>query len=161
MPTERSSLNPRINQELFSSYKNHNTFKYLIPIDEKGLIIFCSNVYGGSKSDRFIIENSKFLDLLKSGDTILADRGFNVSDLLEEKNVALNIPAYKTSPQFQPEEVLETRIIANRRIHVERVINLTKKHMILCNTIPASLWSEINEIVFNANMLCNLKDRVV
>ena len=121
--TERSSINPKINQETFSNYKNHNTFKYLIAIDEKGLVIFCSAVYGGSKSDRFIVENSNFIELLSAGDILLADRGFNISDLLETKGVALNIPPFKSAPQFEINEIMETRIIANRRIHVERVIN--------------------------------------
>lgn len=159
--TERSTTNPRINQELFSNYKNHNTFKYLVAIDEKGLIIFCSKIYGGSKSDRFIIEDSKIINLLEPGNIVLADRGFNVSDLLEEKGIVLNLPPFKTAPQFSPAEVIETRIVANRRIHVERVINLTKKYKILSTILPASLWPYANEIVYNANTLSNFKGRVI
>lgn len=159
--TERSSNDPLLNQELFSNYKNHYTLKYLVGIDENGLVIFCSNVYGGSNPDHFVVQHSQFIDLLTEGDAILADRGFNISDLLEEKKIVLNIPPFKNGPQMDPVDILKTRAIASERIHVERVINLTKKFKILHSIVPAYLWPHINEIIFNINCLCNFKGRVI
>lgn len=159
--TQKSKFNPKRNKELFSHYKNNYTFKYLVAIDEKGVVTFCSSAYGGSRSDRYIFQDSKFIEKLNEGDIILADRGFDISDLLETKKVAINIPAFKTAPQFEPHQVMETRKIANRRIHVERVIGLSKKQKILKETTPTFLWPVINEIIYNANMLCNFKNSVV
>ena len=68
----------------------------------------------------------------------MADRGFNIAETLETSGAKLDIPSFTTGPnQLRPEKVEDTRIIANVRIHVERVIgNLRKKYSILNGTIP-------------------------
>ena len=53
----------------------------------------------------------------------MADRGFNIAETLETFRAKLEIPSFtKGQSQLRPEEVEETRTIANVRIHVERVI---------------------------------------
>ena len=53
----------------------------------------------------------------------MADRGFNMAETLGTFGANLEIPSFtKGQCQLQPEEVEETRTIANVRIHVERVI---------------------------------------
>ena len=53
----------------------------------------------------------------------MADRGFNIAETLETSEAKLDIPSFTTGPnQLRPEKVEDTRIIANVRIHVERVI---------------------------------------
>lgn len=64
----------------FSTYKSHNTEKYLIGITPQGFICFISLGYGGRCSDVFIVEDSNFLDNLKPGDLVLADRGFLIHE---------------------------------------------------------------------------------
>ena len=68
----------------------------------------------------------------------MADRGFNIAETLETFRAKLEIPSFtKGQSQLRPEEVEETRTIANVRIHVERVIgNLRKNYSILNGTIP-------------------------
>ena len=51
--------------ELYSEYKSHNTFKGLIGISPNVWMAFVSGLYGGSISDREIIEKSHFIDLLE------------------------------------------------------------------------------------------------
>ncbi len=41
---------------------------------------FVSDLYGGSISDREIVEKSHFIDLLDHDDLIMADRGFEIQD---------------------------------------------------------------------------------
>lgn len=154
---ERSG-NPLVQQATYSTYYGTNTFKVLVACSENGEIIYVSDIYGGSISDRRITQESDFLSHLKEGDFILADRGF---DILEEKGVRLNIPPFKKGLQLSEEDVLKTRVIANRRIVVENVIGIAKKHKILRDRIPATLWPLMNEIVYNCFMLCNLKDSIV
>ena len=39
-----------------------------------------------------LLKKSGLLDKLKEGDCVMADKGFNIRDLLTRKKVALNIP---------------------------------------------------------------------
>ena len=40
------------------------------------------------------------LDLLEAGNSVMADRGFTITDLLEMKGVTLNIPLMKVNDQL-------------------------------------------------------------
>lgn len=77
----------------YSHYAN-NTVKYLVAISPSGIIMFISDAYGGKCSDRYITQNSGFLDYLRAGEEVMGDRGFTVRDLLEERRVNLIIPAF-------------------------------------------------------------------
>ena len=77
--------------EFYSEYKSHNTFKGLVGISPNVWITFVSNPYGGSISDREIVKTSAFMDLLEESDLIMADRGFDIQDLLASKKVTLFI----------------------------------------------------------------------
>ena len=60
----------------WSNYKHQNTIKILVGIAPKGAISFLSKAFGGRVSDKVITQKSGFLDLLKHGDFVLADRVF-------------------------------------------------------------------------------------
>ena len=131
----------------WSTYKSHNTAKFLIGITPQGTICFISKGWEGRTSDQFITENSNFLKYVQYGDVIMADRGFNIAETLGTFGAKLEIPSFtKGQSQLQPEEVEETRTIANVRIHVERVIgNLRKKYSILNGTIPIDFLIKNND----------------
>ena len=78
----------------WSSYKHHNTGKFLIGCTPNGAIFYVSQLYVGSISDVELTRVSGFLQTLdgKSGVSVMADRGFTVCDMLAEKGVELNIP---------------------------------------------------------------------
>lgn len=78
----------------FSNYKNSNTFKALIGISPSGAIIFVSQLFSGSISDKQLTRQSGVLDLLESGDSVMADRGFDIQDDLTPLGVKLNIPPF-------------------------------------------------------------------
>ncbi len=80
-----------VNTELFSSYKNHQTFKALLGIAPSGAITFISELYTGNISDREIVIRSGLLDqAFESGDSVMADKGFTIEDILP-LGVSLNI----------------------------------------------------------------------
>ena len=110
-----------LNSELFSAYKNHTTLKGLVGISPYGVITFISQVYTGSISDGEIVERSGILDLtFNEGDSVMADKGFTISDILP-LGVSLNIPPFLgTAAQMQAKEVIRAQEIARLRIHVER-----------------------------------------
>lgn len=157
---ERSS-DPIIQQTTYSTYYSTNTFKVLIGGTENGGVGFVSDVYGGSISDRQITKECGLLNLLQEGDFVLADRGFDISDLLEERGVVINIPPFKRSSQLSEEDVAITRIIANRRIIIENLIGLAKKNKVLSDRIPVNLWPIVNEITYNCFMIINFKTSIV
>ncbi|GFT65643.1 THAP domain-containing protein 4 [Trichonephila clavipes] len=69
----------------FSQYKSHNTVKFLIACTPLGKVSFVSKLYGGRTSDKQIIQLSGFLEQIRPGDVIFADRGFPVKDLVAER----------------------------------------------------------------------------
>ena len=108
---------------MYSHYKGLMTYKALVGITPGGGASFISALYPGSLSDRAIVECCGLLhrELWDAGDSIMADRGFTIDDLLEPMGVELNIPAFLAGrTQFSKEEVIETQQIASWRIHVER-----------------------------------------
>lgn len=69
---------------------------------------------------------------------MLADRGFTISESVGFCCATLKIPAFtKGVPQLHPHSIEETRKIASVRIHVERIIGLTRsKFKILNGPVP-------------------------
>lgn len=151
-----------LNSELFSSYKNHTTLKGLIAISPAGHISFISQLYTGSISDREITERSGFLDLsFEANDSVMADKGFTIQDLLPV-GVSLNIPPFLgSSAQMPAEDVVKTQEIASLRIHVERAINKIKNFHIWDGVVPLSLLGIVNQMWTVCAHLCNVQDPII
>lgn len=116
----------------YSSYRSGYTFKFLIATAADGAIVFVSDLFGGSVSDKEIVKECGVLDTLQEGDLVLADKGFLVHDLLPP-GVRLNIPSFLDSStrQFSEGQVSWSRNIATKRVHVERAIGRMKRYCIL------------------------------
>ena len=78
----------------FLYYKNRNKVKVLIGIIPSVAIIFISPTYEGSISDKKLIKQIGLLDKLEIGNKIMADKGFNIQDLLVPLGVNLNMPPF-------------------------------------------------------------------
>ena len=136
--TEQPHL-PELHQMTFSNYKNDNTFKALIGISPDGAITFVSSLFPGSISDKALTTQSGILDLLQSGDSVMADRGFDIEDLIL-RGVKLNIPPYlRGKSQLSEKELIITRRITSLTIHVERAIERIKNFHNFDKSIPVSL----------------------
>ena len=114
--------------QTWSNYKSHNTVKYLIGITPQGTVSFVSEGWGGRVSDKAITKESGILNKLLPGDMVMADRGFNIADLVAEYRAEAILPAFtRGKTQLSSKEVLESRAVARVRIHVERLIGMVKK----------------------------------
>ena len=104
--------------QTYSSYKHHNTVKYLIGITPQGTVSFIWDGWGGRVSDKHPTENCGLLNYLIPGDTVLADRVFDIQDSVGICYARMAIPAFtKGKKQHTGIDVEQTRRIANVRIH--------------------------------------------
>ena len=85
---------PELQQRTFSNYKNTNTYKALVGISPSGAVIFVSELFPGSISDKKLTRQSGILDLLEVYDSGMADKGFNIEEDLILISVRLNIPPF-------------------------------------------------------------------
>ena len=92
----------------------------------------------------------------------MADRGFEIQDLLVSKKASLNIrPFMRCKDQLDPDDEDETRQIASVRIHVERAIERIKNFNILRQIIPNTMAEDINKIWKVCAILTNFKGPLV
>lgn len=106
------------------------TYKGLLRIASSGAITFISQIYQGSISNKEIVSRFGLINehLWDQNDSIMADRGFTIKDLLKPLKVTLNIPSFLGGrEQLTEEEVKESHTIPSVRIHVEHAIQRVKE----------------------------------
>jgi hypothetical protein len=144
---------------LYSSYKSRPTAKVLIGVSPCGAAMFVSEVFEGAISDREIVKQSGFVEYLKEGDIVLADRGFTIEDLLVEKGAKLVIPPFLGGRKvYSNEELIRTKLIAKARIHVERFNERIKNYRVLSGVLPHYLVPLLSQIVFVLCCLVNFQE---
>lgn len=154
--------NPSAQQATFSTYKNRNTVKVLVGATPGGLVSYMSNAYGGSTSDRQIVERSGLPSLCDVNDSIMADKGFNVQDIFAPKDIQINIPTFfKKRNRMSGETVVRDRKISSKRVHIERIIGLAKTFKILVESMTATEAKLSSEIIFVCFMLCKFRTNIV
>ena len=156
--------------QTYSSYKHHNTVKYLIGITPQGTVSFISDGWGGRVSDKHLTKNCGLLNHLIPGDTVLANWGFDIQDSVGICCARVAIPAFtKGKKQLTGIDVEQTRRIANVRIHVERVIGfIRQKYTFLSGTLPIDFITPrddgvplIDKVVVVCCALSNICDSVI
>ena len=81
-------------QATFSTYKNINTAKVIVRVTPAVLVSCVSTAYGGSASDRQIVERSNLTQMVDQGDSVMVDKRFDVQDMFSPMNVTVNIPTF-------------------------------------------------------------------
>ena len=95
-----------LQSQLYSDYKSSTTLKGLIGCDPNGSLMFVSELFTGSISDKAITQQSGFYDVIrtmkdegyvKDGDAIMVDKGFNIDKELNNLGLQINIPPFSSS----------------------------------------------------------------
>lgn len=149
----------RVQSETYSTYKKHNTAKGLIVCSPNGFVTFVSDLAPGRLSDKALTKACGVLDKFTPGRSVMADRGFTISEECKQRSLHLNIPPFMEGrPQLSEEDEQETRHIASVRIHVERVIRRVKNFRILSQIFPNSMSEQLNKVWHVCALLTNFVD---
>ena len=121
-----------------------------------GTLSFVSDLWLGSISDQQITQLTNFLDLMEPHDAIMADKGFDITQLTTPWYIDLIYhPKRDKNRKLTSDEIILTRRIARHRIHVERYMGLVKKYRILTNGLsetskPNEIWKICNALTLFA-----------
>ena len=161
VPIQRPSI-ALANGQIYSFYKGRPTAKLLVACTPVGTVSFVSCGAGGAMSDKRLVKESGILSKFEPGDTVLADRGFNIQELLLPFQVNLVIPPFlKKKKQFSLEEDARTKQVANARIHIERVIGRVKDFDILTSELPLDMFDLFDHIAVVICALVNLQEPII
>ena len=160
--------NPDTQSETWSEYKSRNTLKFLLGVTPNGVPSFVSQCFGGRISDKELMQRSGIFNDTLTGqprfspsDAVMADRGFDIKDLLHKRGIKLNHPpSLQGRDQLTEGEVVETRRIASLRIHVERAIERIKNFCIL-HKMPNNLCPQASRLVRVCTFLTTLMPPLV
>ena len=132
-------------------------------ISSSGWITFVSQLHPGRISDKEIVEKSNFCQLIEAGDQNLADKGFEIHDLIALRGGSLYIPPkrFSASDHFTENQRFETTSIANVHIHVEPGIKRIKTWHIFNQVVPLSTYGSINQIWTVCALLVNFQNPII
>lgn len=120
------------NKSFYSEYRGGQTMKALIGMSPACVITFASSFFPGHTSDKAIVEESGFLNILHPGDTILADKGFKMFELLQKlPGVSLALPAFKTDDHLAPHQIIRSKELSSGRSNIERLNERIKNFLIM------------------------------
>lgn len=152
---------PSSQRRTFSHYKAHNTFKVLVSMSPLCHLNFVSKLYTGSVSDKQIVRQSGFLDFIEPGDIVMADKGFNIRDLLAMKRANLIAPPIMSSINISSHASTATRRVATSRVHVERIIRKLKCFSVLHGVIPLTFKAYVTSILKVCAAIVNLQPSII
>lgn len=148
-----SPSNMQMHSNNHSSYKSHPVMLFAIGVSCHGSTIFCSKGFEGHMSDKeSVLKSTQLQNMLKRGDSIMTDRGYEITSEM----LRLGVHVYKPPPksdhgQMNPEQEILTRAIAAARIYVEHAIADIKDNRLLQGTIPLTLQPVLAQLVFMRN----------
>ena len=152
----------RLQRLLWFSYKHHNTLKFLIGVAPNSMIVFLSQAYCGSISDKEITIQRNYFDQIEPYCSIMADKGFIISKECTARRLNLIIPPGRRGhAQMQTSNILKTKVVAQLRILVEQVIRRLKCFRILSQELPISLINHIDDILIICAALVNMKKPIM
>lgn len=152
---------PSSQRATYSQYKSSNTFKLLISMSPILHFNFVSKLYSGRISDKEVVNASGFLEKLQPGDAVMADKGFNIQDLLALHQTLLIAPPMMRKNNVSARASTATRRVATARVHIERIIKRLKAFNFLTGVIPLTCKPYISSAVTVCAALVNLQPGII
>ncbi|XP_055357051.1 uncharacterized protein LOC129602109 [Paramacrobiotus metropolitanus] len=146
--------NPDAARKCWSNYKKSYTIKYLVGSEADGNMCFLSHPYQGSISDPAIVKASNLFLKLGFGDVVLADRGFQMTELAQKLGIKWIVPpSVRKDENMSREKLKDTAEIARVRIVIENAIGRAKTF----NQIRGPLYiSDLQRIDTEVRVVFNL-----
>ena len=145
-----------VKDSTYSQYKSSNTFKLLISKSPVLHFNFVSNLYSGSIIDKEIVNVSGFQEKLHPGNAVMADKGFNIQDLLVLHNALLIAP-----PIMRRNNVCTSINCHKKSCNIERMIRRLKLFTFLRGVIPLTCKPYITSAVTVSAILVNLQPSII
>ena len=118
-------------------------------------------MYSGSISDKEIVNVSGFLEKLNPGDAVMADRGFNIQDLLAIHDSILIAPPMMHKNNVSARASTATRRVATSRVHIECMIRRLKSFNFLRGVIPLTCKPYVSLAITVCVILVNLQPSII
>lgn len=109
--------------------------------------MFISPAYGGRCSDKVITANSVFLDCLRPGDEVMADRGFVIQDLLYERKVKLTLPEFTKKGNCQKRTPQTLGALLMYVSMLNGVLHRLKNFINISQTVPITLAPKFDKVL--------------
>ena len=125
------------------------------------MIVFASEAYRGSISDKQLTVDSGCLDFVERCSEIMVDKGFNIKEECAAHFIDVHVPPgnYGQS-QMLPKDIKKTNDIAKSGILVEQVIRRFKTFNLIAKELPISLVNNLDDIIVICAALTNLQSPI-
>ena len=88
----------------------------------------------------------------------MADKGFDIKDILEPIGCEITIPTFLASKgQFSKEELLHGKKIHDVPVHLERAIRMVKEFHYFDNVVHLTVAGSVNQIWTASCLIANLQ----
>lgn len=144
----------------YSLYKHMHAVRIFLGISCRGAVIYISNSFDGCASDKLTILSSNLFSILKPGDGIMVDRGYDIEAECAERKIKLYKPPKmgKKRSHFTETEEQVTKAIATTRIYVEHIMAKLRHWRILnSGKIDIHLVPILGDIVYIIGCLYNFE----
>jgi DDE superfamily endonuclease len=109
------------------------------------------------------MKSSSLLNGLSVGDTVMADRGFTVSQELRRLGIQTIIPDFKgrSRSQMTAAECANSEDIAKARIHIERIIQRIRTFHILSSVVRLNMIDIVEQLFTVCSYLVNFQSPII
>ena len=119
----------------------------MLCVTPPGTISFISKSYGGAASDCFITETCGIVNKLQFSDNLMAEKRFNISDLLISKGSRLIIPPFLRDKNIRtgfPRKIVKQLLMLEKLAYMWKGLARVKDFRIFNGAFPITLKDQLD-----------------